>query len=148
MTHTSAVHGPMNFAAKRRQRRIERQLLALRTMQQHLRTKDIVCAVLAIPVLVGLCLAVAVKLHMFAGSTAYTIVVPILCGAGIWWIGRKAFWVAVLIVYALLLILFEDVPGDLPDFGTGNNKEVRRIKVERVIAKREAMLKTLGQDFR
>ena len=59
---------PPLSAQDRRRRRIERQLRALRMMQDHLTTRDIVWAALTIPGIALLCLLVAAKLHWLSGS--------------------------------------------------------------------------------
>lgn len=130
--------------ATRKRRRLERQLRALHAMQSHLNVKDIACAVLAIPALTLLCLAVALKLHMASDSIVLAALGATAAGTLIWWIGRHWFILALLIVYALLLILFESADFDLPDLGS-NPKRSRRDKLTAAIAKREAMLRELNR---
>jgi hypothetical protein len=130
--------------AARKRRRLERQLRALHAMQSHLNVKDIACAVLAIPALTLLCLAVALKLHLASGSAWLAVVGAISGGIFIWWIGRRWFMLALLIVFALLLILFESGDFDLPDSG-GKSRHSRHEKLSQAIAKREAMLRELNR---
>ena len=130
----------MSTLSERRRRRIERELRALHVMQGHLRTRDLVWAVLAIPLLVGLCVLVAAKLHWLGGSQLHAVIGAGVTGLAIWWIGRRWFALAGLIVLGLLVILFEDLPsldwgGDKPD-----PKQKRRAKLQQAIAKREALL--------
>jgi hypothetical protein len=141
------ITGPKIIVADktaRKRRRLERQLRALHAMQSHLNVKDIACAVLAIPALTLLCLAVALKLHMASDSAPLAMLGAAAAGTLIWWIGRRWFILAVLIVYALLLILFESADFDLPDVGV-NSKTSRRDKLAEAIAKREAMLRELNR---
>jgi membrane protein implicated in regulation of membrane protease activity len=130
----------MSTLSERRRRRIERELRALHAMQGHLRTRDLVWAVLAIPLLIGLCVLVAAKLHWLGGSPLWAVMGAAAAGVAIWWIGRRWFALATCIVLGLVLVLFEDLPsldwgGDKPD-----RKQQRRAKLDRAIAKREALL--------
>ena len=68
--------------------------------------------------------------------------VAALTGLGVWWIGRRWIWLAVMMVFGLVLILLEDLP-DIGDIGGGSAKEQRRLKLERAIARREAILAQL-----
>lgn len=130
--------------AKRR-RRIERELRALHAMQSHMNTRDIVLSLLAIPFLALLCFLVGAKLHLAFGHLWVSILAALAFGGAIWLIGRRFFTLAFLIVLALLVILFEDVP----DVWSGgeeakpDRKTARRLKLERAIAKREAILQSL-----
>ncbi|WP_424627050.1 hypothetical protein [Bradyrhizobium sp. SYSU BS000235] len=128
----------------RKHRRLERQLRALHAMQAHLNVKDIVCAILAIPALTLLCLTVALKLHMASESIPLAMLGAAAAGTLIWWIGRRWFILALLIVYALLLILFESADFDLSGLDV-NSKRSRRDKLDAAIAKREAMLRELNR---
>ena len=135
---------PRLGAKDRRRRRIERELRALHAMRGHLGTRDIVLAVLAIGGFASLILLVAAKLHWLAGSILLSVAGALAAGFVVWLIGRRWLFVAWLIVLALFLIAFED---GSPDFGFGdsgdskpNRKEARRAKLERAIAKREALL--------
>lgn len=127
----------------RRRRRIERELRALRAMSGHLRTREIAWAVIAIPLLALLCFLVAAKLQWLAGSLPLSVLGAVAAGAAIWWIGRRWFLLAALIVYGLLLVLLES--GDLDLDGGEDRKRDRRHKLDRAIAKREAMLRTMGE---
>jgi len=127
---------------QRRHRRLERELRALHAMQGHMRFWDIVWAVLAIPLLVVLCFAVAVKLHWESGSPPLAIVGALVAAGAIWWIGRRCFALAFLIVLALLLIVFEFGP-DWFDVPGTNKKAGRAEKLAQAISKREALLRTL-----
>jgi hypothetical protein len=129
-------------STQRRRRRIERELSALYAMQGHLRAWDIVWAVVAIPVLALLCLAVAFKLHWASASVPLALIGAITAGALIWWIGRHYFALAVMIVFALILILLESGP-DWLDLPGADEKARRRAKLAQAISKREALLKTL-----
>jgi hypothetical protein len=131
--------------AARKRRRLERELRALRVMQQHLRTRDIICAVLAIPALALLCLSVAFKLHWVSGSGLLAFTGAVAFGTLIWWIGKRWFLLALYIVLALIMIRF-GLPTDGPMFLDQTGwKQRRRIKVEQAIAKREAMLRELNR---
>ncbi|WP_425993456.1 hypothetical protein [Afipia sp. DC4300-2b1] len=129
--------------AARKRRRINRELHALRTMQVHLNAKDIACAVLTIPMLALLCLAVAFKLHFASGSILLSCAAALLAGAVIWWIGRRLFTIAYLIVMALLIILFET--GLDLGWPISTNKEHRHEKLKYAIARREALLRELDR---
>lgn len=98
---------PVN--AKRR-RRIERELRAFYAMQSHMNTRDFVLSLLAIPFLALLCFLVGAKLHLLFGHLWVSILAATACGGAIWLIGRRWFALAGLIVIALLMILFEDIP--------------------------------------
>lgn len=129
--------------AKRR-RRIERELRALHAMQSHI-TRDIVLSLLAIPFLALLCFLVGAKLHLAFGHLWVSILAALAFGGAIWLIGRRFFTLAFLIVLALLVILFEDV-SDVWSGGEEakpDRKTARRLKLERAIAKREAILQSL-----
>ena len=126
----------------RRRKRIERELAVLRTMEGHLFTRELVWAVLTIPGVAALVLLVALKTHWLSGSPALAAVVAAVTGFGMWWIGRRWFWLAAIIVFGLVLILLEDLP-DIGDIGGGSAKEQRRRKLERAIARREAVLAQL-----
>jgi hypothetical protein len=130
--------------AKRR-RRIERELRALYAMQSHMNTRDIVLSLLAIPFLALLCFLVGAKLQIVFGHLWVSILAAIAFGGAIWLIGRRFFTLALLIVTALLVIVFEDVPDVWPDGGDDkpDRKTARRLKLERAIAKREAILQSL-----
>lgn len=138
-------HDPTANAAhkQRRRRRLERQLRALRAMRDHASTKEIVCAILTIPALALLLFAAAYKLHLWSGSGLIGAAGALLAGAAIWWIGRRFLLLALLIVYALLVIVFEDAPDIYWDSGDTNPADLRRRKLEHAIAKREAMLRDL-----
>jgi hypothetical protein len=133
--------------SERRKRRLARELQALQAMRGHLRTRDILWAVLAIPALVLLCLIVAFKLHWLSASPALATGGAAAAGVTIWAIGRRWFALAALIVVGLLVIVFEDIP-DFGWSGSGDaepdRKEVRRQKLDRAIARREALLHGYG----
>jgi hypothetical protein len=126
-------------------RRIERQLRALYAMQSHMNTRDIVLSLAAIPFLALLCFLVGAKLQVAFGHLWVSILAALAFGGAIWLIGRRFFTLAWLIVVALLVILFEDVP----DVWSGSEdpkpdrKTQRRLKLEQAIAKREAILQQL-----
>ena len=131
----------------RRRRQIERQLRALRVMESHLTTKDIVWAVLTLPAATLLCLLVAAKLHWLSNSLPLAIGGMLAAGFVVWWIGRHWFAVAWFIVVALVCIILEDVPQfDIGDFGDNQKKKEkisRRDKLEKAIARREALLRAM-----
>ena len=130
---------------QRRRKRLERELRALHLMEGHLQTKELVGAALIIPALALLCFAVAYKLHITSGSLLGAIAGSIAFGCALWFIGRRWFVVALLIVFGLLLILFEDVP-DVGDFGGGSKgKPDRHAKLEQAIARCEALLRKLNE---
>ena len=126
----------------KRRRRIERELRALHAMQSHMQTWEIVCAVFSIPALGLLCFLVGWKLHVEIFALPIAILLALGCGTLIWLVGRKWFALAGLIVIALLVILFEDVP-DLPGDDKPDRKTARRRKLERAIARREALLRSM-----
>jgi membrane protein implicated in regulation of membrane protease activity len=131
----------MKPLSDRRRHRIERELRALHAMQGHMRTRDLVWAVLAIPLLIGVCALVAFKLSWFGASAPAALAGAVVAGLVIWFIGRRGFAIAALIVIALLCILFEDFPTDWGGGGEKpDRKELRQIKLDRAIAKREALL--------
>lgn len=126
----------------RRRKRIERELAVLRQMDGHLFTRELLWAVLTIPGVAALVILVAVKTHWLSGSPALAATIAALTGLGAWWIGRRWLWLSVIIVFGLVLILLEDLP-DIGDIGGGSGKEQRRRKLERAIARREAILAQL-----
>jgi hypothetical protein len=126
----------------RRRKRIERELAVLRTMEGHLLTRELLWAVLTVPGVAALVILVALKTHWLSGSPALAATVAALTGLAVWWIGRRWIWLAVIIVFGLVLILLEDLP-DIGDIGGGSAKEQRRRKLERAIARREAILAQL-----
>ena len=129
-------------ASLRRRKRIERELAVLRTMESHLFTKEIVWAILTIPGVAALVILVAWKAHWWSGSPPVAASVAALTGLGVWWIGRRWLALAAIFIFGLVLILLEDLPdlGDIGDAGGGSAKEQRRVKLERAIARREAIL--------
>jgi hypothetical protein len=133
------VRPPSQPQSDKRRKRIARELKALRAMEGALGTRDMVWAVLTIPAVAALCLIIAAKVQWFGGSVALSILGAVATGTLVWWIGRRWFLVAFLIVMALCIIAFES--GDLGDPGFGDKKEARRRKLERAIARREALLK-------
>jgi hypothetical protein len=131
----------------RRRRRLERELRALYAMRGHMGARDITYAILSIGGIALLCLLVAAKLHWLAGSALLSIGGALAAGVAVWMIGRRWFTLAWLIVIALVIIVFEGAAGDLPGLpgeDTQVRKEDRRAKLERAIAKREALLKAMG----
>jgi hypothetical protein len=139
---------PLLSAKDQRRRRIERQLRALRVMQSHLSTKEIWWAILTIPGVAILCLLVAAKLHWLSGSMPAALVGALAAGLVVWWIGRRWLIVAWLIVIALICILLEDIP-NFSGFGSSDDKKKpnmdRREKLERAIARREALLRSMTE---
>ena len=148
---TSDIEAIMNEINRRIERkklsakRIERELRALHAMQSHMNTRDIVLSLVAIPALALLCFLVGAKLHMSFGHPWVSVLAALACGGVIWLIGRRWFALAGLIVIALLMILFEEVP----DVWSGgeqqkpDRKTPRQLKLERAIATREAILQSL-----
>ena len=130
---------PASRLSLRRRKRIERELAVLRTMESHLFTKEIVWAILTIPGVAALVFLVAWKAHWWSDSPLVAAAVAALTGLAVWWIGRRWFVLAAIIVFGLVLILLEDLP-DLGDIDGGSAKERRRVKLERAIARREALL--------
>jgi hypothetical protein len=135
---TAELH-PASRPSLRRRKRIERELAVLRTMESHLFTKEIVWAVLTIPGVAAVVVLVAWKVHWWSDSPLAAATVAALTGLAAWWVGRRWFALAAMIVFGLVLILLEDLP-DLGDIGGGSAKEQRRVKLERAIARREALL--------
>jgi hypothetical protein len=135
---------PPSGTTKRRRRRIERQLHALRVMQSHLTTKEIVWAILTVPGVTILCLLVAAKLHWLSNSVPAALAGALFAGFIVWWIGRRWVTVAWLIVIALFCILLEDIPY-LGGGGQNKPKMNRRDKLERAIARREALLRSMDE---
>jgi hypothetical protein len=144
MTEATRTSVPDSTKGRRR-RRLERELKALYAMRGHLSTRDIAYAILSIGGVALLTLLVAAKLHWLAGSVLLSIAGAVAAGVAVWLIGRRWFMLAWLIVVGLLIIVFEDAPLDL-DFGDtkSSRKEARRAKLERAIARREALLKAMG----
>ena len=140
---------PPLSAQDRRRRRIERQLQALRVMQGHLTTRDIVWAALTLPGIALLLLLVAAKLHWLSGSAPLALVGVLVAAIAVWLIGRR--WVAVawFIAIALICLLLEDIPtfGDWGNSGEKPKREKmnRREKLERAIARREALLRGMDR---
>jgi hypothetical protein len=133
---------PVSRLSLRRRKRIERELAVLRTMESHLFTKEIVWAILTILGVAALVILVAWKVHWWSDSPLVAAAVAALTGLAVWWIGRRWFALAAIIVFGLVLILLEDLP-DLGDIGGaegGSAKEQRRVKLERAIARREELL--------
>ena len=133
------VRKPSQPLSEKRRKRIERELKALRAMEGALGTRDMIWAVLTIPAVAALCLIIAAKVQWFGGSVALSIFGAVATGALVWWIGRRWLIITLLIVMALLVIAFEDAGLNYPDFGS--RKALRRAKLERAIARREALLK-------
>ena len=140
---------PTLNAQDRRRRRIERQLQALRVMQGHLTTRDIVWAALTIPGIALLCLLVAAKLHWLSGSAPLALAGVLLVAIVTWLIGRRWVTVAWFIVIALICLLLEDIPtfADWGDLGVKPKREKmdRREKLERAIARREVLLRDMDR---
>src|SRR5688572_33353055 len=107
------VRKPYQPLSEKRRKRIERELKALRAMERALGTRDMIWAVLTIPAVAALCLIIAAKVQWFGGSVAASILGAVATGALVWWIGRRWLTLAVLIVFALVMIAFE---GDGLDF--------------------------------
>lgn len=127
----------------RRRARIERELRVLRAMDSHLLTKEILWAFLTIPAVTFLALLVAAKAHWLSDSLPIAITAAVTFGAVVWWIGRRWIALASTIVLGVVLILLESIPStDLDGFGT---KEQRRIKLERAIARRQALLAQMSE---
>ena len=117
-------------------------------MEGNLHRGQIICAVLAIPALALLWLGVFLKFHWLSGSLATAAGVSVVLGAGVWWIGRRLFVVAALIVLALIVLLLEDVadgPFDIIGDLTADKKPMRQAKLAKAIAKREALLSALDE---
>jgi hypothetical protein len=138
---TSAYNPPQRqeLAAARR---IERELAVLRTMEGHLFSRELLWAVLTLPGVAALVILVPLKTHWLSGSPVLAATVAALTGLGVWWIGQRWISLAVGLVFGLVLILLEDLP-DIGDIGGGSAKEKRRLKLERAIARREAILAQL-----
>jgi hypothetical protein len=96
--------------AARRRKRIARELSVLHTTEGHLLTKEILWAILTIPAVAALVILVAVKMHFWSGSPAIAAAAAAASGLAVWWIGRRWFALAIIIVYGLILILLEDLP--------------------------------------
>jgi len=107
-------------------------------MEGHLFTREMLWAVLTIPGVALAVILVAVKAHLLSGSPAMAAAVAALTGLTVWYVGRRWLALSLILVFGLVLILLEDVP-DLGDIG-GSSKEQRRVKLERAVAGREAML--------
>ncbi len=127
-----------------RRRRIERELRALHAMQSHMNARGIALSLVAIPALALLCFLVGVKLHIAFGHLWVSILAALACGGAIWLVGRRWLNLALLIVLGLLVILFEHPPVELwPDGDKPDRKTARRLKLERAIARREALLQSM-----
>ena len=122
-------------------------------MRGHLQTHEIAWAILSIVGFAILCLAVAANLHWLASSLLLAIAGALAVGAAEWLMRRSWFTSAIFIIIALLIIVFVDAPmgdwgwggGDSTDRTEDRRKEDRRHKLERAIAKREALLRSSGQ---
>ena len=137
---------PPLSAQDRRRRRIERQLRALSVMQGHLTTREIVWAALTMPGIALLCLLVAAKLHWLSGSAPLALFGVLLVAIVTWLIGRRWVTVAWFIVIALICLLLETSPiVDWGDSGVKPKKMDRREKLERAIARREALLRDMDR---
>jgi len=130
-------------SSERRRRRLERELRVLTAMRGHLQTREIVWAILSIVGVAVLCLLVAAKLRWLGGSLPLALVGAVAAGVVVWLIGRDWFTLAAVIVIGILIIVFEDVPFDGWGSGSTDRKENRRLKLERAIAKREALLRAM-----
>ena len=135
--------------SERRRKRLARELTALYAMRGHMRTRDIVWAVASILGVALLCVLVAAKLHWLAGSLPLTLAGALAAGVLVWLIARHWLFLAWLIVIGLVLILLEDIPdlgwGGSDDKKSGRDKEAREVKLERAIARREALLRGMEQ---
>jgi hypothetical protein len=100
-------------------------------------------ALLAIPGVGLLWLGVFLKFKWLSGSLPLAALVSLVLGAAVWWIGRRFLTIAVLIVMGLLLVLFEDAGGLEPPPGDDRTAR-RRAKLNRAIARREALLRALS----
>src|SRR6185436_16096280 len=118
----------------------------LRVMQGHLTTREIVWAALTMPGIALLCLLVAAKLHWLSGSAPLALFGVLLVAIVTWLIGRRWVTVAWFIVIALICLLLETSPiVDWGDSGVKPKKMDRREKLERAIARREALLRDMDR---
>jgi hypothetical protein len=130
----------------RKRRRLERELNALRLMNQKLWLIELSLAVVAIPFIAVLCVMILAAQHWPLERLVPMMGAIFSICAVVWWIGRRwwlpvhvFFWIA----WLSLMILTKSVSE--PPLGLSSKKEVRRAKLDRAIAKREAMLHALGQ---
>jgi hypothetical protein len=130
--------------SERRRRRLERELQALRIMSQRLWLIEFGWAIVTIPFLAVLCVMILAAQGWPARSLLPLIAVMLAICALVWWIGRR-WWlpaqVFIWVAWLSIMILAETVSE--PPLGLSDKKEARRAKLERAIAKREAMLRAL-----
>jgi hypothetical protein len=130
--------------SERRRRRLERELQALRLMSQRLWLIELGWAIVTIPFLAVLCVMILAAQGWPARSLLPLIAVMLAICALVWWIGRR-WWVPVQVfiwvAWLSIMILAETVSD--PPIGLSDRKEARRAKLDRAIAKREAMLRAL-----
>lgn len=91
---------PVSRRSLRRRKRIERELAVLRTMESHLLTKEIVWAILTILGVAALVIFVAWKVHWWSDSPLVAVGIAALTGLAVWWIGRRWFALAAIIVFS------------------------------------------------
>ena len=129
----------------RRRLRIERELRALRAMEERLFSAELLWAIPVIPAVAAMVILIALRTHWMSGSPALTAVVAALSGLAVWWCFRRWFSLSGMMWFALYLVLPRSI-SDLTDMTWREDaKEVRRDKVKRAIARREAMLTVKGR---
>ena len=141
MTEPAGNRAERTARTERHIRRVEAQLHALRTMESHLDTRELIWSLLAIPAVAFLCLIVAIKLRTLTGSLTFALLGALVCAGIVWWISRKWLNLAFLIVFGLFLVAFQT--GDFPDLSSSDRKARRRAKLSHAIARREELLRTL-----
>jgi hypothetical protein len=131
---------------ERRRRRLERELQALGLMSQRLWLIELGWAIVIVPFLAVLCVMILAAQGWPARSLLPLITVMLAICALVWWIGSR-WWlpvqVFIWVAWLSIMILAETLTE--PPLGLSDKKEARRAKVDRAIAKREAMLRALQE---
>jgi hypothetical protein len=115
-------------------------------MESHMTTREIWWAVLTIPGVALLCLLFFAKLHWLSNSVPFAVIGALVAGFVVWWIGRRWFTLTYAIVIALIFVFLEafiDPPGTSAET---NKKMTRRQKLEKAIARREALLRSMDDE--